>query len=138
MLYPNTHKVVRSAGMYAGIADSVFLGIDDTLNSLMSSGMPEEVAQAELKKQFIGYDLTTGYAKKQPVLPVVGYVSSIPLTVSLVGPGYAVAQTEVNGHKVTSDIATEALAEYLTTLAKASGVSEVIEVIDEGSIYPQT
>lgn len=136
MLHPLQHKVTRFAGMYAGVMDEAYTDMDNIAANMSNKGASREEISKQLKTCFIGYNIKTSYAEKQPVLPIVGYVSRIPNTVCYVGPGYAVVQTETNGHKITSDIPTATLAARLTSEAKATGISTTINVVNEGSIYP--
>lgn len=136
MLYPLQHKATLFAGMYAGVMDEAYANMDNIAASMSNEGASEEEISKQLKSRFVGYNIETSYAEKQPVLPIIGYVSRIPNTVCYVGPGYAVVQTETNGHKITSDIPTATLAARLTSEAKATGISTTINVVEEGSIYP--
>ena len=138
MLHPVQHRATHFAGMYAGVMDEAYYNIDNVTNSMTDKNASEDEMFKALKSRFVGYNLKTGYAEKQPVLPAVGYVSTIPYSVSHVGPGYSVLQTELNGHKVSSDMPIEVLAEYLTLDAHATGSDGSVSVVDEGDIYPQT
>lgn len=136
MLYPLQHKATLFAGMYAGVMDKAYSNIGNFADNMSLEGATKEEVFKQLKSRFVGYNPKTSYAEKQPVLPIVGYVSRIPNIVSYVGPGYAVVQTEQNGHKITSDIPTATLAARLTSESKAAGINTTINVVNEGSIYP--